>query len=94
MSGAFSWQALHLSPLHAIATIHSLTAKTHTTSITMTLLKRKADDAISLPAKAKKAKAAVPQYHLTPSVQDEVGQPIWPARKEEIKRAREIIKEW
>ncbi|KAG9195772.1 mannosyl-glycoprotein endo-beta-N-acetylglucosaminidase [Alternaria panax] len=66
--------------------------------------KRKAQEEIS-PPKTKKsktvesgktkteAKTVIPAYHLTPSRHDESGEIIWPARKEQIERAREIIKE-
>lgn len=64
------------------------------TSIMMSPLKRKAERAISPPAKTKKAKVTIPQYHLTPSQKDGLGEVVWPARKEQIKRARDIIKEW
>lgn len=62
----------------------------------MSPLKRKANKTPSPPAKAKKAKVAkvtVPQYHLTPSKHDELGEVVWPARKDQIERARAIIKE-
>ncbi|KAF2855105.1 DHH phosphoesterase [Plenodomus tracheiphilus IPT5] len=62
-------------------------------STMMSPLKRKAEPTISPPAKAKKAKVTVPQYHLTPSRHDASGETIWPARKEQIDRARAIIKE-
>jgi len=61
--------------------------------------KRKAEKDIS-PVKAKKTstetktKTVVPAYHLTPSRQDESGEIVWPARKEQIERAREIIRNW
>ncbi|CAN9369917.1 unnamed protein product [Alternaria alternata] len=59
--------------------------------------KRKAEKDIS-PLKAKKTstetktKTVVPAYHLTPSRQDESGEIVWPARKEQIERARKIIR--
>ncbi|KAI8943597.1 hypothetical protein NX059_001589 [Plenodomus lindquistii] len=62
-------------------------------SMMMSPMKRKAEKAISPPAKAKKARVAVPQYHLTPSRHDESGEIMWPARKEQIQRARAIIRE-
>lgn len=61
--------------------------------------KRKAEKDIS-PLKPKRtkpttrAKTEIPAYHLTPSRQDESGENVWPARKEQIERAREIIREW
>lgn len=36
----------------------------------------------------------VPEYHTTPSRRDEDGEIIWPARTEQIERARGIIQEW
>jgi hypothetical protein len=59
----------------------------------MSLLKRKAEKDIS-PPKTKKSKVVVPAYHLAPSRQDESGEAVWPARKEQIERARKIIREW
>jgi len=41
---------------------------------------------------AKKARPEVPEYHLTPSVKDEDGDIIWPAPKDQMSRARDIIK--
>lgn len=55
-------------------------------------LKRKAEKAIS-PPKSKKSKVVIPEYHLTPSRQDESGAAVWPARKRQIDRARELIQE-
>ncbi|KAL5414917.1 hypothetical protein PMIN04_008790 [Paraphaeosphaeria minitans] len=54
--------------------------------------KRKAENQAS-PAKAKKSKVQIPEYHLTPSRRDEDGEIVWPAPKTQIERAREIIKE-
>jgi hypothetical protein len=65
----------------------------HTDRAMMSPLKRKAEKPIS-PPKTKKAKVVVPEYHLTPSRQDESGGEVWPARKEQIERARELIREW
>jgi hypothetical protein len=56
-------------------------------------MKRKAGKPISPPEK-KKAKVFVPDYHLTPSRHDESGEVVWPAPKDQIERARNIIKEW
>jgi len=61
--------------------------------------KRKAEKDISPPEPKKtktttKTKTEIPAYHLTPSRQDESGENVWPARKEQIERAREIIREW
>ncbi|KAF7193134.1 hypothetical protein HII31_05568 [Pseudocercospora fuligena] len=42
---------------------------------------------------AKRARIQVPEYHLTPSVQEEDGSIRWPAPSAQIARAREIILE-
>ncbi|KAL6707075.1 hypothetical protein ACN47E_004827 [Coniothyrium glycines] len=55
-------------------------------------VKRKAEKTIS-PPKSKKAKVIIPEYHLTPARQNELGEAVWPARREQIDRARDIIKE-
>lgn len=56
-------------------------------------LKRKADkSAASTPAK--KQKVSIPEYHTATQRRDEAGEIVWPARKEQIERAREIIREW
>jgi hypothetical protein len=65
----------------------------HTTRVAMSPVKRKAEKPVS-PPKTKKAKVVIPEYHLTPSNQDESGEIIWPARVEQIDRARHIIKQW
>ncbi|KAF2660806.1 DHH phosphoesterase [Lophiostoma macrostomum CBS 122681] len=54
-------------------------------------LKRKAPDTAA--SKPKKPKIVVPEYHLTPSRQDEEGEIVWPAPKTQIERARDIIRE-
>jgi hypothetical protein len=59
----------------------------------MSPVKRKAEKPVS-PPKTKKPKIVVPEYHSTPSRRDEAGEEVWPARQEQIHRAREIIKEW
>jgi hypothetical protein len=56
-------------------------------------LKRKAEKAATSPT-TKKQKVVVPEYHSTPQRRDEAGETVWPARKEQIERARDIIKEW
>jgi len=43
---------------------------------------------------AKKAKAEVPDYHLTPSIKEEDGSIQWPAPSLQMDRARKIIQEW
>jgi hypothetical protein len=59
----------------------------------MSPMKRKAEKPVS-PPKTKKPKIVVPEYHLTPSRQDESGLDVWPAPEEQIERARDIIREW
>lgn len=59
----------------------------------MSPAKRKAEKPVS-PPQTKKAKVVVPDYHLTPSRQDESGEVVWPARAEQIEQARSIIREW
>jgi hypothetical protein len=54
--------------------------------------KRKAESAEA--PKPKKPKIIVPEYHLAPSRRYENGEIVWPAPKEQIERAREIIQEW
>lgn len=57
-------------------------------------MKRKeSPSATSSPAK-KRARPEVPEYHLTPSKKDENGEIVWPAPKDQMERAREIIMEW
>jgi hypothetical protein len=46
------------------------------------------------PAKAKKRRIEVPEYHLTPSARDEDGEIIWPAPADQIDKARAFIREW
>jgi len=55
--------------------------------------KRKAGKPSILPS-SKRLKAQGSDYHMTPSKRDGHGQIIWPAPKEQIERARGIIKEW
>ncbi|OAG01832.1 DHH phosphoesterase [Paraphaeosphaeria sporulosa] len=64
----------------------------HTTYMMSSPAKRKAETQAS-PAKAKKPKVQIPEYHLTPSRRDEDGEIVWPAPKAQIERAREIIRE-
>lgn len=67
--------------------------KLHVFTAMMSPAKRKAEQSVS-PPKTKKPRIIVPEYHLTPSRQDECGENVWPARAKQIDRAREIIKEW
>ncbi|PZD02357.1 glycosyl hydrolase family 85 protein [Pyrenophora tritici-repentis] len=64
----------------------------HASMTMMNPLKRKAEKDSS-PSKPKKPKTELPAYHLTPSRQDDSGEAVWPARKEQIDRARQIIGE-
>ena len=71
----------------------------HASTMMSSPAKRKAEKDISPPKPKKtktttKAKTEIPAYHLTPSRQDESGENVWPAKKEQIERAREIIREW
>jgi hypothetical protein len=65
----------------------------HASAIMASPAKRKVEKDVS-PLKTKRAKTVIPSYHLTPSRQDESGEIVWPARKEQIDRAREIIRKW
>lgn len=56
-------------------------------------LKRKADKSASS-APTKKQKVIIPEYHTATQRRDDAGEIVWPARKEQIERARAIIKEW
>ena len=56
-------------------------------------LKRKADKP-AVSSTAKKQKFIIPEYHKTPQRRDGTGEIVWPARKAQLERAREIIKEW
>ncbi|USP80563.1 glycoside hydrolase family 85 protein [Curvularia clavata] len=64
----------------------------HESACAMSLLKRKHDKGSSSP-KSKKPKFEIPAYHLAPSRQDDSGETVWPARREQIERARDIIKQ-
>ena len=57
------------------------------------LLKRKTEG-LEASSTIKKQKAIVQEYHTTPQRRSETGETVWPARKEQIERARAIIKEW
>jgi hypothetical protein len=56
-------------------------------------LKRKLHAQVSH-SNSKKPKIGLLEYHTTPSRYDETGEIIWPARRQQIDRAREIINEW
>ncbi|KAF1944865.1 hypothetical protein EJ02DRAFT_509822 [Clathrospora elynae] len=64
----------------------------HASTAMTSSLKRKAEKVISAPT-SKKAKVVIPAYRLTASRQDESGEVVWPARKEQVERARGVIKE-
>ncbi|KAF2280539.1 DHH phosphoesterase [Westerdykella ornata] len=57
----------------------------------MSPLKRKAENGTT--PKAKKTKVMVPDYHLASPRRDDYGEIVWPARRAQIERAREIIEE-
>jgi hypothetical protein len=65
----------------------------HMSHAMMSPTKRKAEKAIS-PPNTKKSKVVVPEYHLAPCRVNDSGEIVWPARFEQIERARDIIKEW
>ncbi|EUC38448.1 glycoside hydrolase family 85 protein [Bipolaris zeicola 26-R-13] len=64
----------------------------HASAFTMSPLKRKHEKETS-PPKSKKPKVEIPAYHLAQSRQDGSCEIVWPARREQIERARTIIKE-
>lgn len=43
---------------------------------------------------AKKPKTLVPEYHATPSIKEEDGTIQWPAPRQQMEHAREIILDW
>lgn len=108
--GARSSALLRASPLirfRTHSTIHALTSRfwppsqkqssdprltliLHRQSATM---KRKRSDA-SENAKPGGSRDKERDYHLTPSVQDENGEIIWPVPKDQMAKAREVILEW
>jgi hypothetical protein len=65
----------------------------HASAFTMSPSKRKHEEETS-PPKSKRPKVEIPAYHLAQSRQDENGEIVWPARREQIERAQTIIKEW
>lgn len=85
-------QKSNTSPIYLVSNQVPI-RKVQMSAATMSPLKRKAEKPVSPPQK-KKAKVVIPEYHLTPSRQDESGEDVWPARAEQIGRARSIIKEW
>ncbi|KAK3719523.1 hypothetical protein LTR37_004381 [Vermiconidia calcicola] len=54
-------------------------------------MKRKASPTKTSTA-SKKPRPSVPEYHLTPSIQEEDGSTQWPAPRAQIERAREIVR--
>lgn len=56
-------------------------------------MKRKRSSA-SDDVKSKASKTKEPDYHLTPSIKDASGENVWPAPKEQMAKARELILEW
>lgn len=58
-------------------------------------MKRNASAAsVKAAPKTKKPRVEVPEYHLTPSLRNESGEAIWPAPKDQIEKARDMIREW
>ncbi len=82
------------SPRHQVPlTLVSGVRKLHGSCVMASPLKRKAEKPASSTV-AKKQKVVVPEYHTTPQRRDDSGEVVWPARKQQIERARELITEW
>jgi hypothetical protein len=77
----------------SIITSSIKTRHLHTSSVMASPLKRKAEKPAASSA-AKKQKVIVPEYHTATQRRDSAGEVVWPARSEQIERARNIIKEW
>lgn len=56
-------------------------------------MKRKAPPTKAAPP-SKKSRPQLPDYHLSPQVKDEGGHAVWPAPKDSLKLARDLIVEW
>ena len=56
-------------------------------------MKRKASPS-RVKSPPKKAKADIPEYHLSPSVREEDGSIQWPAPRAQIEKARQMILDW
>ncbi|KAI0098310.1 DHH family protein [Nemania sp. FL0031] len=56
-------------------------------------MKRSAASLSKTASKAKRPRLQLPEYHLTPSLLDETGEAIWPAPKDQIEKARQLIRE-
>lgn len=84
---------LRYQPRLSILALAQQARRLHVSAFKMSPTKRKQEKDTSLP-KGKKPKFEIPAYHLTPSRRDDSGEIMWPARREQIERAREIIKEW
>ena len=77
----------------AYALIVNRVRQFHSSNKMLSRPKRKAEQSVSSP-KSNKPKIVIPEYHLTSSRQDNHGNIIWPAPKDQIERARKIIVEW
>ena len=56
-------------------------------------MKRK-EASVKVTTPAKKARVAVPEYHLSPCVKEQDGSITWPAPRTQMEKAREIILAW
>lgn len=63
-------------------------------SHSLSTMKRKAPSSSSSARAPKKPREKEPDYHATPSLRDDDGEIIWPAPKDQMQRARDIILEW
>ncbi|KAI1133219.1 DHH phosphoesterase [Nemania abortiva] len=57
------------------------------------IMKRAASSVSKTTPKAKRQRPQIPEYHLTPSLRDESGEAIWPAPRNQIEKARRLIRE-
>ena len=76
-----------------LSTFITGTRRLHASAMMASPVKRKADQAATS-TKPKKQRVTVPEYHITPQRRDDTGEVVWPARKAQIDRARDIITEW
>ena len=72
----------------------TIPSKPSAQSYGITIMKRAASTTSKETTRAKKLRADVPEYHLTPSLRDESGEIIWPAPSAQIEGARKFILEW
>jgi hypothetical protein len=95
LAGSFHTLPRFCCQLHSSALVltTSQARQLHASAFTMSPSKRKHEKETS-PPKSKRPKIEIPAYHLAQSRQDERGETVWPARREQIECARAIIKEW